>query len=601
MPKRLFFIKILDRLTGASRILGVLVLCLAAGVFVQAQFGAQEQHFAQFAIGGGATTFVTIHNPTEGDITVRVDLYLSDGTLYSEDELELGAGATETLEMGDEEEAINGWAKLSSDDQFTATEFFMTPIGNVGVPPGTLAEMVKVFAFLEDGTRTGLALANPNVGVATLTYSEFDTAGDLQQEVSSELPGHGHTAFFLDEPPLSMADNGVVQIESARPIVAVTLRQDGDLLTATAVIVPGLPIRAEFNDTSPNIIAGHSVNGVAQDVVGATIGGGGADVRELSDVTGAEAGLCRPPCANLVSDNFGTVGGGVQNTSGLFSTVSGGFGNEAIGRFSTVAGGSQNTAFGGASTVGGGGLNFAGAGDATVAGGSGNQAIGLMATVGGGEFNIASETNSTVGGGQFNTASGLGATVPGGSGNEAGGDYSFAVGRQARANSPGSITFADSTDAGFGTLTPGERRDSFNVRASGGTYLYSSADLSSGVQLAPGSSSWSMVSDRANKENLAPVESGQVLERLAAIPVSTWNYKSQETRIRHMGPMAQDFYAAFGLGEDKRRISSVDAAGVALAAIQGLYQILQEKEAGIESLKAEVAEVKKLMVEKSGK
>ena len=117
----------------------------------------------------------------------------------------------------------------------------------------------------------------------------------------------------------------------------------------------------------------------------------------------------------------------------------------------------------------------------------------------------------------------------------------------------------------------------------------------------PGSSSWSMVSDRANKENLAPVESGQVLERLAAIPVSTWNYKSQETRIRHMGPMAQDFYAAFGLGEDKRRISSVDAAGVALAAIQGLYQILQEKEAGIESLKAEVAEVKKLMVEKSGK
>ena len=57
--------------------------------------------------------------------------------------------------------------------------------------------------------------------------------------------------------------------------------------------------------------------------------------------------------------------------------------------------------------------------------------------------------------------------------------------------------------------------------------------------------------------------------------------------IRHIGPMAQDFYAAFGVGEDDRHISTVDADGVALAAIQGLYQVVQDKDAAIASLQTE--------------
>ena len=68
----------------------------------------------------------------------------------------------------------------------------------------------------------------------------------------------------------------------------------------------------------------------------------------------------------------------------------------------------------------------------------------------------------------------------------------------------------------------------------------------------------------------------------AQVPVTSWNYKSQDPSIRHMGPMAQDFYGTFGLGEDDTHISTVDADGVALAAIQGLY-------AENQALKAEVA------------
>ena len=78
------------------------------------------------------------------------------------------------------------------------------------------------------------------------------------------------------------------------------------------------------------------------------------------------------------------------------------------------------------------------------------------------------------------------------------------------------------------------------------------------------------------------------MEKLAQIPISTWNYKTQDAAIRHMGPMAQDFAAAFNVGEDDKHITTIDADGVSLAAIQGLYQIVQEKDRRISQLEAEL-------------
>ncbi len=80
-----------------------------------------------------------------------------------------------------------------------------------------------------------------------------------------------------------------------------------------------------------------------------------------------------------------------------------------------------------------------------------------------------------------------------------------------------------------------------------------------------------------------------MLARLAEVPISTWNYTSQDASIRHIGPMAQDFYAAFGVGEDDTHITTVDADGVALAAIQGLYAENQALKAANESLTTENA------------
>ncbi len=115
----------------------------------------------------------------------------------------------------------------------------------------------------------------------------------------------------------------------------------------------------------------------------------------------------------------------------------------------------------------------------------------------------------------------------------------------------------------------------FVAQASGGFFFYSGAGTT-GAELPHGSGSWSSMSDRNAKNNFAQVAPETVLARVASLPISTWSYKTEQG-VRHIGPMAQDFYAAFSLGEDDKHIADVDEGGVALAAIQGLNQKVQEQ------------------------
>jgi hypothetical protein len=95
-------------------------------------------------------------------------------------------------------------------------------------------------------------------------------------------------------------------------------------------------------------------------------------------------------------------------------------------------------------------------------------------------------------------------------------------------------------------------------------------------------------SDRSAKANFRGVDGLEVLQKVARLPITNWNYKTDPASVRHIGPMAQDFKAAFGLnGEDDTHINSLDAQGVALAAIQGLYRLVQEKDARIQGLEAQ--------------
>jgi hypothetical protein len=111
------------------------------------------------------------------------------------------------------------------------------------------------------------------------------------------------------------------------------------------------------------------------------------------------------------------------------------------------------------------------------------------------------------------------------------------------------------------------------------------------------SGSIKLTSDRNLKENFTALDSQTVLAKVAALPLTEWNYKSDSQTIQHIGPMAQDFHAAFQLdGADDKHISVVDEGGVALAAIQGLNEKLesgsQNSEVRMKKLETENAELK---------
>jgi hypothetical protein len=282
------------------------------------------------------------------------------------------------------------------------------------------------------------------------------------------------------------------------------------------------------NNFIPNVIAGFGGNAVTDGAMGATIAGGGQN--------GA---------ANNVAAKFGAVGGGLNNMVG--------------GPSGTVGGGENNNVM---------------AADATVCGGSQNAASGQGATIAGG-----------VG----NSANGTGAFVAGGASNSAGGNYSFVGGHHASSRADAG-TFVWGDDSSSTDVRP-TAANQFVARSSGGVVFYSNPTLNSGVVLVPGGGSWSSLSDRDMKENFSRVDASQVLDEVAQLPIATWNYKSQNAQIRHIGPAAQDFFSAFKVGEDNRHITDIDEGGVALAAIQGLNQKL---EAELKTKDAQLAEQKSI-------
>ena len=372
-------------------------------------------------------------------------------------------------------------------------------------------------------------------------------------------------------------------------------------------------------EPSNNIIGGYHHNDVTSGVIGATIGGGGASSDMYSP--------------NRVYDNLGTVGGGSGNSAGdgegttedrESATVGGGWKNAASGSYSTIGGGGLNNASANASfvgggfmnrvtdsysTIGGGGNNQAGddAGTsedrpyATVSGGEGNKATGshsaivggnaniasgLESCVGGGYSNEVSSARATVGGGYNNEASGNAATVPGGADNLASGGYSFAAGNRAKAADQGSFVWSSGL---VDTFSWGD--NTFSARSPGGVRFYSST-IGVGVQLSAGGSSWGVISDRNQKENIGEVNVRRILDTLSVLPVSNWNLKAQPREKRHIGPMAQDFNGSFeylfGELESPVHINTMDAIGVSMAAIQGLYQVVQEKETRIEAQQTQI-------------
>jgi len=106
-------------------------------------------------------------------------------------------------------------------------------------------------------------------------------------------------------------------------------------------------------------------------------------------------------------------------------------------------------------------------------------------------------------------------------------------------------------------------------------------------------------SDRNVKQDFAPISSSQILEKVTQLPLSEWSYKEDAT-TRHIGPVAQDFYSTFHIGTDDKHIAPMDEGGVALAAIQGLNQKLEQKETEITELKQRLERLEQIITSKKG-
>lgn len=350
-----------------------------------------------------------------------------------------------------------------------------------------------------------------------------------------------------------------------------------------------------LNSTNSAVVAGthNLISGVQTSVIG------GGERNRISSAdngnTSFAAALIAGGSDNIASSDWATaVGGEANKATGGHSFVGGGSYNLASGNLAAVAAGTADTASGTWSFVGAGLHNVATGQGSVVTGGQSNRASGETSCVLGGIDNWASGQTATVAGGVNDTASGLNSFVAGGAKNKAAGFVSFAAGHRAKANNQGSFVWGDSYDFDVTDSTANQ----FVARSTGGVKFFSAVDglgvPTSGVVLTAGGGAWSSYSDREGKENVTLIDEEELLAKLSTVEISTWNYKSQDKSIRHIGPMAQDFFAAFGVGEDERRITTIDADGVALAAIQALYKKTEELKATTSKLKNQEDELAKM-------
>lgn len=219
----------------------------------------------------------------------------------------------------------------------------------------------------------------------------------------------------------------------------------------------------------------------------------------------------------------------------------------------------------------------------------------------GSEWDDASVGTYSWAGGYAATASGQGSAALGYL-VTANADYSMAFGyRASTAGRTGARVFGDNSSSDSIVAIA---NNEFAVRAAGGFRFRSNATLTTGCNLAAGAGAWTCTSSRATKENFADVDGEQVLRRIRATPVTTWNYIDEGRRVRHLGPMAEDFHAAFGLGPDDVSIGMLDIDGVNFAAARALEartadlrRRLDEKTARVDALEAELAATRRQLAD----
>ncbi|MGA9341472.1 MAG: tail fiber domain-containing protein [Rhodanobacteraceae bacterium] len=324
-------------------------------------------------------------------------------------------------------------------------------------------------------------------------------------------------------------------------------------------------ISATGTANQPNLIFGSSTNTVASGVVNAVISGG---------------------VSNSVTGAGGVVAGGAANVASGVNSFAVGFANTASAFGATVPGGQFNTAAGPSSFAGGfhasanhdGSFVWSDDSSASTFGTTASDQFLIRASGGVGIGTSAPNAQLAV---DTNTGRSIyGATADTGSSEAVVGVKSASTG-----------TGAGVYGVTFSVAGPAIQGTHFN----GGTALYLESvganattrvvDTSTGAYLT-GAGEWHSVSDRNAKSGFTSIDAGKVLAKLVALPVTSWHYKIEGASVRHIGPMAQDFSAAFGLGNDNKTIGMLDQGGIAFAAIQGLNKKIEDENSALKAQNA---------------
>jgi trimeric autotransporter adhesin len=466
-------------------------------------------------------------------------------------------GQTNWLQIGAETNNAISFNPLAPRQQLTPVPYAIAAESTVGAIPASQLTSI--------GNTNG-GSANFFTGTSgNGTTSGSDNTANGFKALSSDTSGSRNTANGADA--LLNNLNGIDN--TADGVSALFENQSGSLNIA-------LGYQAGFNIStgSSNIDIGNT--GLSTDAQIIRIGNGQAQTYIAGVINGNGGGLTNLSASQLTS--IGNSNGGSANffvgSSGNGTTSGGGNTGYGSGALFANTSGANNTANGAFALD-----------DNTI--GAGNTADGAFALV----------LNSS---GSFNTASGNQALDNNGSGSD-----NTAVGFSAlEDNTSGSNNISLGYGAGFYITTGSSNIDIGNmglstdtniIRIGSGqtaTYLVGNVYTPSGTVQSS--------SDRNVKEDFATINPKQILAKVASLPVTEWNYKTGKG-VEHIGPMAQDFHAAFGLnGADDKHISVVDEGGVALAAVQGLNLKLEEqakeKDAEIADLKTRLDALEKIVL-----
>ena len=172
-------------------------------------------------------------------------------------------------------------------------------------------------------------------------------------------------------------------------------------------------------------------------------------------------------------------------------------------------------------------------------------------------------------------------------------DYSVAIGYRGRAIHEGSLVLSDasSLSATLSSYTTSSADNQFTSRYAGGYRLFTNDDMTVGVSLTPSDNSWNIISDSTKKERFLKADGEAMLVKLRDLRLGSLNYKSTPAK-RHYGPMAQEFYAAYGkdaygpIGNDTT-INQANLEGGRMIMIKALEARTADQAKEIALLKAE--------------